>query len=396
MSEQLLHRFMEVILVVFSIICNSRDEYRSTASRVNSTINVGKVSCTIWDDGYVYMSRSGTTQASDRSRYGKKPIIRYEVTIPFIRVIFQQSLTRGLQAKRLAHSQTADSDVTAQIFSELLSAAVENMKYLEDTDPSATDVHLPGEIPVEADYTYKRDIDLAPYHDAFVISMSHYELSIHTARFPTPYLRWVTERDRGDNCKERFCILHKMSQIYDLSLPEKRLEAAQDILILLWAIRHGGFKDSTSGIFVAGALMKQTILKAETEKDATTSNDDAIDEEQTKQESNQHGKQGQSTVVTEILDSVDQSQRKVNNHFTRLFEESKEEAREYQDERKAEVAQEAAGRKKEVVQTQDEFNKQANEFKAIYESINNRPRINTQNPYDGQYPKGGYRDYAES
>ncbi|KAF5636059.1 hypothetical protein F52700_5373 [Fusarium sp. NRRL 52700] len=203
MSEQLLHRFMEVVLVLFSILCGKedsyKDHYRSTPGRVDSKIRVGCKPCQILDDGYIYMARGGTTKKggvqSDRNRYGKVPILRYE-------------------AKRLAKA-SGKSSVTAQIFAELLSAAVENMVYFTKTDPVSSKHKLEVEESLNTDDTGYRNRDSVTYHDA------------------------TTE--------------------YDLSEPEQRLSAARDILVLLYAIRCGGVKDTSTKIFVARALMKQTI-----------------------------------------------------------------------------------------------------------------------------------------
>ena len=94
---------------------------------------------------------------------------------------------------------------------------------------------------------------------AFVIHVHHYTLSIHTARFPTSYLEWVTNAKAGEMCKPRYCILYKVSATYDLSDPNQRLNAARDILILLWAIKQGCTKTDENGLFVARAVVKQIV-----------------------------------------------------------------------------------------------------------------------------------------
>ncbi|PYI18668.1 hypothetical protein BO99DRAFT_163429 [Aspergillus violaceofuscus CBS 115571] len=92
-SEGLLHRFMEVILLLFSILRGERDDWRSTPRRTVVTTVVGKSKCTIEDDGYVYLTRGGTTgheeseeTATDvnppnRSRHGGEPVIRFEACL---------------------------------------------------------------------------------------------------------------------------------------------------------------------------------------------------------------------------------------------------------------------------------------------------------------------------
>ncbi|KPM42500.1 hypothetical protein AK830_g4055 [Neonectria ditissima] len=247
-SEQLLHRFMEMVLLLFSIICGGRDDFRSTPGRVKEILTVGTKECEIQDDGYVYVTRGGTfrkgvnetkAESSDRSRYGNIPIMRYE-------------------AKRLHKpSDGPSANITAQIFSELLSAAVINMQYLKTTDPSASEVILPSEI-TGLPFHNRQEAEV-PYHDAFVIHMHHYNLTIHTARFPTTYLKWVTTPDGGDACPSHHCILHKVSAPYDLSEPTKRLDAARDMLILLWAIKNGKPLEDGRSLFVARAVLRQTI-----------------------------------------------------------------------------------------------------------------------------------------
>ena len=60
-------------------------------------------------------------------------------------------------------------------------------------------------------------------------------------------------------CKPRYCILYKVSATYDLSDPNQRLNAARDILILLWAIKQGCTKTDENGLFVARAVVKQIV-----------------------------------------------------------------------------------------------------------------------------------------
>jgi hypothetical protein len=94
---------------------------------------------------------------------------------------------------------------------------------------------------------------------AFVIHVHHYTLSIHTARFPTSYLKWVTDPKAEKICESLYCILYKVSATYDLSEPDQRLNAARDILILLWAIKQGNKKTDENGLFVARAVVKQIV-----------------------------------------------------------------------------------------------------------------------------------------
>ncbi|PYH75803.1 hypothetical protein BO82DRAFT_359739 [Aspergillus uvarum CBS 121591] len=248
-SEGLLHRFMEVILLLFSILCGGRDEWRSTPHRTAAEINVGKSMCKIKDDGYVYLTRGGTTghkkreginriratinktqplAASQRSRHGGEPIIRFE-------------------AKRMEHQSLP----TAQIFAELLSAAVLNMEYLNEKVPTTQGNVLPSDLSSQPDEIPQG----AEYHDAFVFHIEHYHLRIHTARFPTAYLKWVTSPDEPSDFHD--VIVQKVTAPYDLSQPDDRLRAVRDILILLFAIRAGRTADP-QGLFVARAVVPQT------------------------------------------------------------------------------------------------------------------------------------------
>nr|CEG04871.1 unnamed protein product [Fusarium clavum] len=105
MTEQLLHRFMEITLMLFSIICNERDQFRSTHTRTGGSLKVGSYTCEIDDDGYVYVARKDNVLAT--TRYGRTPVIRFE-------------------AKRM---KSGNKSAVPQIFSELLSAAALNRQY---------------------------------------------------------------------------------------------------------------------------------------------------------------------------------------------------------------------------------------------------------------------------
>lgn len=57
-------------------------------------------------------------------------------------------------------------------------------------------------------------------------------MTIYTARFPTPYLKWVTGGYNSSlECKKDCLILQKSSTGYDLSNPTDRQEAVRDVLI---------------------------------------------------------------------------------------------------------------------------------------------------------------------
>ncbi|KAJ5759299.1 hypothetical protein N7520_006455 [Penicillium odoratum] len=282
-SEQLLHRFMEVILLLFSIICDSRDEYRSTPGKVKRNMYVGGLLCDIEDDGYVYISRAGTSGhgPADDNREGRAPYVKWvkrgpkesktevqsaaggEEEIPFEKptekkddAIYMEvpldeershvSSDRSrfgtvpiirYETKRLNTAKSRDLNVFSQIFSQLLTAAEMNMAYLEDVDT------LQGNWLTAALDKPSVSETTAKYHDAFVIHVIHHTLTIHTARFPKSYLDWIKTKPEGSNdddvAPENFAILYKVSAEYDLSVPQKRLQAACDILILLWAIKHG-------------------------------------------------------------------------------------------------------------------------------------------------------------
>ncbi|EAW12962.1 uncharacterized protein ACLA_013990 [Aspergillus clavatus NRRL 1] len=233
-SEQLLHRFMEVILILFSILCDERDVFRSTPGRVDHSINVGSKPCNILDDGYVYVCRGGTSghpkkeydkngkyyatysvngkaqhEPSDRNRYGHIPIIRYE---------------------------------------------------------------------------------------AFVIHMHHYSLTIHTARFPTDYLTWVTDSTESNRPTEHYCILYKVSNVYNLAKPDSRLAAARDILTLLHAIRNSAPTEDGSRLFVARAVMRQSIggKKESGEKKNMPVKDQTKDHRDNSGDGNRHQQYGQA------------------------------------------------------------------------------------------------------
>lgn len=77
-------------------------------------------------------------------------------------------MVRLFQAKRL--DGKSSEDIVAQIFAEMLSAAVENRKYLSLTDPYANTKNLlPGEEDkmkkAKENEPIKRNGDDAPYHD---------------------------------------------------------------------------------------------------------------------------------------------------------------------------------------------------------------------------------------
>jgi len=100
--------------------CGADRHYSSTPGRINSIVPIGAVESSILDDGSIYVTRGGTSghegeptdeknrpskdphttfkkvdgnwkmsEPSDRSRYGKVPIIRYEASfasffLPFV------------------------------------------------------------------------------------------------------------------------------------------------------------------------------------------------------------------------------------------------------------------------------------------------------------------------
>lgn len=92
-----------------------------------------------------------------------------------------------------------------------------------------------------------------------MIHMHHYSLTIHTARFPTDYLTWVTDSTESNRPTEHYCILYKVSNVYNLAKPDSRLAAARDILTLLHAIRNSAPTEDGSRLFVARAVMRQSI-----------------------------------------------------------------------------------------------------------------------------------------
>ncbi|KAJ5646743.1 hypothetical protein N7490_003115 [Penicillium lividum] len=213
------------------------------------------------DEGSPYVS-------SDRSRFGTVPIIRYET-------------------KRLNTAKSRDLNVFSQIFSQLLTAAEMNMAYLEDVDT------LQGNWLTKALESPSVPEKTAKYHDAFVIHVIHHTLTIHTARFPESYIEWI--KSIHEVAPENFAILYKVSAEYDLADPQKRLQAACDILILLWAIKHGKAAVDTSEnsaesnmageekittekniatehgpLFVARAVWKKDIKKKAANKDTNS------------------------------------------------------------------------------------------------------------------------------
>jgi hypothetical protein len=91
---------------------------------------------------------------------------------------------------------------------------------------------------------------------AFVIQLQHYTLTIHTARFPSGYLEWVTGNNKETKCKVKYAILHKESVSYNLLKQKGRQDALRDVLTLLWAIKHPAGSKTDKPLYVARTFKK--------------------------------------------------------------------------------------------------------------------------------------------
>jgi hypothetical protein len=81
-------------------------------------------------------------------------------------------------------------------------------------------------------------------------------MTIHTARFPSGYLEWITDNYIDPTCVVKYAILHKESVSYNLLEKEGRQNALRDVLTLLWAIKYPAGSETDKPLYVARTFKK--------------------------------------------------------------------------------------------------------------------------------------------
>ncbi|EDR07875.1 uncharacterized protein LACBIDRAFT_298147 [Laccaria bicolor S238N-H82] len=202
-SEELLHRFMEVILAYHNTRHRfSEDRLWSTPHHLSLDVAVkaekkGFINCSAVDDGYLYLS--GSSKVTGGNRFSKIPVVRYEA----------KTLNVIVTEKKIKQIKN-DYEATAQQFAQMLSCI-------------------------------QLDTESAPHivsngFEAFSIRIAHTYLSIARVYTPKAYLEDILHNTRP---KEKPFIYFQTTEKFDLLTSGGREHAAKAIWALLLHLKSG-------------------------------------------------------------------------------------------------------------------------------------------------------------